>query len=162
MTEPIVFEAEIIRHEQQDAGFIEFPFDTKTVFGRSNIIKVDVLFDDSVRYRGSLANMGKGCHILVVTKAVRAQLGKSIGEIVKVSMIEDTMPREVIVPEDVQEVLNTFPEARLTFENMSYSHRKENIEWIEAAKKAETRERRKEKMILMLLKRSDELKAKRK
>ena len=55
-----------------------------------------------------------------------------------------------------------FPETKNTFAGMSYSNRKENIEWIEAAKKAETRERRKEKMILMLLKRSDELKAKRK
>lgn len=158
MSQPILFQAEIIRHEQQDAGYIEFPFDVKEVFGRRNIIKVDVTFDEKVRYRGSLANMGTGCHILVVTKAVRSQLGKRIGDMVQVSLLEDIAPRIVEVPQDVQMVLEEFPLAKEVFDKMSYSHRKENIEWITDAKKPETRERRKEKMIVMLLKRYEEQK----
>jgi len=55
------------------------------------------------------------------------------------------------VPEDVQELLNQNPKAKELYDSMSYTHKKEYIRWIEEAKKEETRERRKIKMIEMLL-----------
>ena len=42
-------------------------------------------------------------------------------------------------------------QAKELYEKMSYTHRKEYIRWIEEAKKEETRERRKIKMIEMIL-----------
>ncbi|MGA7304912.1 MAG: YdeI/OmpD-associated family protein, partial [Rhodothermales bacterium] len=73
------------------------------------------------------------------------------GDEVKVTVEEDLDPRVVKVPSDVKRLLKQHPEAGKFFEGLSYTHKKEYIQWIEEAKKPETRERRKEKMIEMLL-----------
>lgn len=68
-----------------------------------------------------------------------------------VKLWEDKEERVVTVPDDVQELLNQNEKAKEFYNKMSYTHRKEYIRWIEEAKKEETRERRKIKMIEMLL-----------
>ncbi|WP_241277887.1 MULTISPECIES: YdeI/OmpD-associated family protein [Chryseobacterium] len=55
------------------------------------------------------------------------------------------------IAEDIALVFNENPEAKVLFDKMSYTHRKEYIRWIEEAKKPETRENRKVKMIRMIL-----------
>jgi hypothetical protein len=152
------FTATLIQSEGKDAAYIEFPFSVEEVFGTKGHIKVTAVFDGKAHYRGILANMGTGCHILIATKAVRAEIGKTFGEKVEVEITLDKAPRIVEVPEDVQLLLNEFPDAKMVFEKMSYSHKKENINWINEARKPETREKRKEKMLLMLLQKADKSK----
>ncbi|WP_228437839.1 YdeI/OmpD-associated family protein [Chryseobacterium sp. 7] len=53
--------------------------------------------------------------------------------------------------DDIVFVFNENPQAKDLFDKMSYTHRKEYIRWIEEAKKPETRENRKIKMIQMIL-----------
>ena len=57
----------------------------------------------------------------------------------------------MVVPDDVKILLDENQKAKELYEKMSYTHRKEYIRWIEDAKKEETRERRKIKMIEMIL-----------
>jgi uncharacterized protein YdeI (YjbR/CyaY-like superfamily) len=59
----------------------------------------------------------------------------------------DTEPRIVVVPEDFQQALDNNPKAKKIFEKFSYSHKKEYVEWIEGAKRQETRENRINKAI---------------
>ena len=151
MTQPITFSAKIQQHQDINAAFINFPFDTVELFGKKGQVKVKVLFDDIVEYRSSLANMGDGCHRLGLTRAIRKELEKTFGDMVEVKLWEDKEERIVIVPEDVQELLILNRKAKEFYEKMSYTHKKEYIRWIEEAKKEETRERRKIKMIEMLL-----------
>lgn len=151
MTQPITFSAEIQQHQGINAAFVNFPFDTVELFGKKGQVKVIVLLDDKVEYRSSLANMGGGCHRLGLTQAVRKELGKTFGDVVDVQLWEDKEERIVVVPNDVQEMLNNHEAAKQFYEKLAYTHRKEYIRWIEEAKKEETRERRKIKMISMLL-----------
>lgn len=151
MSQPLSFSAQIRQHQNMDAAFINFPFDTYELFGKKGQIKVTVLLDDKVEYRSSLANMGGGCHRLGLTQAIRKELEKSFGDSVDVKLWEDKEERTVIVPDDVQKLLNQNENAKEFYEKMSYTHRKEYILWIEESKKQETRERRKIKMIEMLL-----------
>lgn len=151
MTKPITFSAEIQQHQDINAAFVNFPFDTIELFGKKGQVKVKVLLDDKVDYRSSLANMGGGRHRLGLTQAIRKELGKTFGDIVEVKLWEDKEERIVTVPDDVQELLNQNKKAKEFYEKMSYTHKKEYIRWIEEAKKEETRERRKIKMIKMLL-----------
>jgi hypothetical protein len=58
--------------------------------------------------------------------------------------------REVVVPEDLQKLLNNDPLAKEAFDNYAYTHRKEYVQWIESAKRAETRQNRLAKAIEML------------
>ena len=150
MNNPIAFSAEIQQHQDINAAFVNFPFDTVELFGKKGQVKVKVLLDDKVVYRSSLANMGGGCHRLGLTQAIRKDLGKTFGDIVEVKLWEDKEERIVIVPDDVQELLNQNDKAKEFYNKMSYTHKKEYIRWIEDAKKEETRERRKVKMIEML------------
>ena len=54
---------------------------------------------------------------------------------------------ELIVPDDLAAALKKNAAARKTFENFSYSHRKEYIEWVTEAKRAETRASRIERAV---------------
>ena len=49
-----------------------------------------------------------------------------------------------------QSVLDSEPEVKKFFEQLSYTHKKEYVQWIEGAKKQETRERRMLKSIEMM------------
>ncbi|HEX4638715.1 MAG TPA: YdeI/OmpD-associated family protein [Chthoniobacterales bacterium] len=50
--------------------------------------------------------------------------------------------QSVRVPADLKAALSKNSKARETFENFSYSHKKEYVEWISGAKRDETRQRR--------------------
>ena len=125
-----------------DAAFVRFPYDTEVLFGTKGQVKVNALFDGRVPYRGSLANMGQGGHVLGLTKAIRSQLGKSFGDPIHVELEKDTTPRLVIIPEDAARLLQRNPKAAEFYEKLSYTDKKEYIRWIETAKREETRQNR--------------------
>lgn len=147
----IEFEAPILQHQNINAAYIEFPFSTHELFGKKGQVKIKAVFDKKIEYRGSLANRGHGCHVLGLTQDVRKSLGKTFGDTVSVELWEDKEERTVELPEDVVEIFNQNKKAKELFDKMSYTHRKEYIRWITDAKKPETRENRKVKMIEMIL-----------
>jgi uncharacterized protein YdeI (YjbR/CyaY-like superfamily) len=68
---------------------------------------------------------------------------------VKVVMEPDTAERTVTVPPYLKKALAATAQDK-TFAALSYSHRKELVDWIAQAKKPETRANRIEKCIAML------------
>ncbi|WP_336733757.1 YdeI/OmpD-associated family protein [Chryseobacterium sp. VD8] len=150
-TDDIQFKAVIKQNGKMNAAFVEFPFSTEELFGKKGQVKIKAVFDGKVEYRGSLAKMKSDCHILGLTQEIRKQLGKTFGDEVFVSLTEDKEERVVEIAKDIVVLFNENPEAKILFEKMSYTHRKEYIRWIEEAKKTETRENRKLKMIQMIL-----------
>jgi ribosomal protein S18 acetylase RimI-like enzyme len=147
----IAFEGIIEQHGEINAAFIKFPFSTEELFGKKGQVKIKVLLDGKVEYRGSLAKMKSNCHLLGLTQEVRKQLGKTFGDKVTVKLWEDQEERTVEIPEDVLEVFEKNKEAFEMYQKMSYTHRKEFMRWITEAKKPETRENRKVKLIEMIL-----------
>ncbi|OCA80598.1 hypothetical protein BBH99_00415 [Chryseobacterium contaminans] len=150
-SQPIVFTAIIKQNGEMNAAFVEFPFSTEELFNKKGQVKIKATFDDKVEYRGSLAKMKSDCHILGLTQEIRKQLGKTFGDEVSISLVEDKEERVVEIAEDIAVIFNENPEAKVLFDTMSYTHRKEYIRWIEEAKKPETRKNRKVKMIQMIL-----------
>lgn len=51
-------------------------------------------------------------------------------------------PRTLVVPNDFASALTKNPKARKTFENFSYSNRKEYVDWVTEARREETRRQR--------------------
>ena len=147
----IAFEGTIQQNGDIKAAFIEFPFSTEELFGKKGQVKIKVLLDGKVEYRGSLAKMKSNCHMLGLTQEVRKNLGKSFGDVVSVKLWEDKEERMVEIPEDVLVVFEKNKDAFERYQKMSYTHRKEYMRWISEAKKPETRENRKIKMIEMIL-----------
>ena len=150
-TDYITFETEIKQNGTMNAAFVDFPFSTEELFGKKCQVKIKVLLDEKVEYRGSLAKMKSNCHLLGLTQEVRKQLGKTFGDKVTVKLWEDQEERIVEIPEDVLEVFEKNKEAFEMYQKMSYTHRKEFMRWITEAKKPETRENRKVKLIEMIL-----------
>lgn len=147
----IFFDAIIKQNGNMNAAFVEFPFSTEELFNKKGQIKIKAIFDDKVEYRGSLAKMKSDFHILGLTQEIRKQLGKTFGDEILVSLIEDKEVRTVEIAGDIILLFNENKSAKELFDKMSYTHKKEYIRWIEEAKKPETRENRKLKMIQMIL-----------
>lgn len=147
----ITFKAIIKQNGNMNAAFVEFPFSTEELFNKKGQVKIKAIFDNKVEYRGSLAKMNSDCHVLGLTQEIRKQLGKTFGDEISVSLIEDKEERVVEIAEDIVLLFNENQDAKVLFDKMSYTHKKEYIRWIEDAKKPETRENRKLKMIQMIL-----------
>lgn len=146
----VAFKGIILDAGNSGGAYLEFPFSTQEIFGTNNRIPVRINFNGEP-YRGSLVRMGTECHIVPILKTIREKIGKGIGDSVEVEVFLDDEPRFVEVPQDVQDALEKNPQAKEKFTALSYSHQREYVLWIDEAKKAETRQRRIEKLIATLL-----------
>jgi hypothetical protein len=121
-------------------AFVRIPFDVEAAFGRKRVpVRATI---DGEPYRGTLVRMGEPCHILIVLKEIRQKIGKDFGDEVEVTLEEDTAPRLVEVPPDLQKALDENPSARAAFDRLAYTHRREYVNAILEAKRPETRQRR--------------------
>lgn len=134
------FEAEI-QEGRGGGAYVVVPFSVPDVFGTRKLLWVKGTIDGQP-FKSSIAPMGGGSHLLGLHKATRAAVGKSIGDTVKLVIEPDTDERTVSVPDDFRKALAANKEVLQTFDEFAYSHRKEYVEWIESAKRSETRERR--------------------
>jgi hypothetical protein len=100
-------------------------------------------------YRNTVAVMG-GAYMIGVSAENRAGAGVAGGDEVEVDLELDTAPREVAVPVDLADALDAEPEARRTFDALSYSNRSWHVLSIDGAKTPETRRRRIEKSVSAL------------
>jgi hypothetical protein len=145
----IEYDAVIVKSDERGSGaFVGFPFDLVETFGTKGQVKIKCEFD-GISYRGSIVNMGAGPCIGIL-KAIREQLGKQAGDIVHVKLWKDEETRSVEMPADLEAALKNNPLTLEHFDKLSYSHKKEYLQWIESAKKIETRNSRIEKTIEML------------
>ncbi len=142
------FQAKIEKNEKGGA-YVIIPFDIEEKYAKKRL-KVKATFDGEP-YRGSISKYGTPFYFLIVLKDIRAKINKDVGDIITVTFQEDTEPRIVEIPKDVELLFNENQEAKDIYLKLSYTHKKEYIQWINQAKKETTRERRKLKMIEMLL-----------
>jgi hypothetical protein len=141
------FTAEILPGRGGGA-YAEVPFDVEQAFGdRQPQVKATI---DGESFLTRLVRMGMPCHIVGVPKAVREKTGKGYGDRVTITVVPDRTPRVVTVPADLKRAFKTEKGARAFFDELSFTHRKEYVRWIEEAKKDETRAARIARTIEML------------
>jgi bifunctional DNA-binding transcriptional regulator/antitoxin component of YhaV-PrlF toxin-antitoxin module len=138
--EPIRFSATLTREPDSAATFITIPFDVRTVWGTHARVPVKGTIN-GVPFRGSISPFG-GVHYLGVNRDLRELVGIKAGEVVEVEILVDTDPRVIVPPDDFQAALNANPGAQVRWKKLSYSHQREHVEAIEAAKKPDTRQKR--------------------
>jgi hypothetical protein len=92
-------------------------------------------------YRNTIAVMG-GDYMVGVSAAHRAAAGVHGGQTLDVDIELDTAPRVVSVPDDFAAALDAEPDARRTFDTLSYSNKSWHVLQIEGARTDETRQRR--------------------
>jgi Domain of unknown function (DUF1905)/Bacteriocin-protection, YdeI or OmpD-Associated len=121
--------------------YLRIPLDVQTAFGSKGQAKVTGSINGHP-YRGVAMPMGDGTHYLVVSKTIRDAIGAHAGATVQVIMELDTAARSVVIPAEFQQALDGNQAAHERFTALSYSHQREYIDWIQTAKKTETRGRR--------------------
>jgi hypothetical protein len=140
----------VIQNAGGGGAFVEVPFDVEQAFG-SKKPKVKATIE-GVPYRGTLVRMGTECHVLIILKGIREQIGKTFGDEVTISVEPDTEPRLIEIPPDLARELKEDKQAKAFFDKLSYTHQKEYVTWINEAKKQETRQNRILKTLEMLKK----------
>lgn len=80
------FDAVLLKVEDIDGAYIEFPYDVRKEFGKGRV-KVHATFDGEP-YDGSLVRMKTPVHIIGVRKDIRAKINKQCGEIIHVTIKE--------------------------------------------------------------------------
>jgi len=113
-------------------------------------VKVKATFD-GVPYRGSIVKMGTECHIIGVTKDIRKKINKDIGDYVKVTVEKDEEERKINLPEDFKIRIEESNEVYDFWNSLSYSNQKKYVDYIDSAKKEETRKKRVEDSINKLI-----------
>src|SRR5678816_1984651 len=118
----------VIQNAGGGGAFVEVPFDVEQAFG-SKKPKVKATIE-GVPYRGTLVRMGTECHVLIILKGIREQIGKTFGDEVTISVEPDTEPRLSEIPPDLAKELKKDKEAKAFFDKLSYTHQKEYVTWI--------------------------------
>jgi hypothetical protein len=124
---------------QKTATMFRVPFDLEEAFGRARPpVRVTIRGHTWRTTPGVYDRVG---HV-VVNRVVKTATGVDAGDRVAVTMELDTEPRTVSVPADLRKALAAEPDAKKAFAALSFTHRREYVEWVEEAKRPETRARR--------------------
>jgi len=119
---------------------IRIPDAAVTELGGGNRPKV-VATVNGHSWRSSIARMG-GEFWLGASADVRAATGIAAGDHLELDVELDTAPRTVVVPDDLAAALAADPAAKEAFDALSFSHQRQHVDAILAAKAPETRARR--------------------
>lgn len=133
------FRTTILQSGKTAAG-IRVPDEVVQALGRGKRPAVTVTIN-GFTYRNTIAVMG-GDYMVGVSAENRAGAGVTDGDVVDVDIELDTAPREVTVPADFAAALDAEPEARRTFDGLSYSNKSWHVLQVDGARTDETRQRR--------------------
>jgi hypothetical protein len=141
------FRATILQSGKTTTGF-QVPDEIVDALGRGKRPAVTVTIN-GFTYRNTVAVMD-GVYMIGVSAENRAGAGVRGGDVVDVEIELDTAPREVDVPGDFAAALDAEPDARRTFDALSYSNKSWHTLQIAGAKSDETRQRRIAKSVAIL------------
>ncbi len=92
--------------------------------------------------RGILVPRGRGAFRLHVHSRIWKKLGVDAGADIEVALRFDAESREPIIPEDLAAALANAPPALRVFRSLTTNLRAAVVQWVSAAKRASTREKR--------------------
>lgn len=127
--------------------FIEVPARVVAALGGKKRVPVNVILN-GVRYRSTIAVYGKKFY-LPARKEIRDAAKLAPGERAHVTLEADTTVRTVMVPSDLAKALAS-EKLRPEFDALSLSRRKEHVDAVTGAKRAETRTLRIAKVLASL------------
>jgi hypothetical protein len=111
--------------------------------GRRPTVVVNV---NGYEYRSTVGVMG-GRHMISISAAIRRDTGLTAGDAIHVVLTLADGLREVTVPDDLGAALSADPTAKAFFAKLSSSLQRYHVDNINAARTADTRQRRIDKAI---------------
>ncbi|HEV2013847.1 MAG TPA: YdeI/OmpD-associated family protein [Candidatus Dormibacteraeota bacterium] len=132
----------------QEACFIRVAPEVLSALGQGKRVPVKVTIN-GYTYRTTIAVYG-GQYYLGVRREVREAAGVAAGDRLTVGLEYDAELRVVDLPEGLRTALQADPEAAAGFDKLSHTHKKELVQWVTGAKRAEAQRRRMEQAMAML------------
>jgi len=129
--------------------FLPIPFNVPEVWGVRGRLFVKGRIND-VDFRGTISPAG-GRHLMMFNKQLQNATGAKAGDTVTAVMEPDAEERTVEVPKELGKRFRSNKDAKSKWDKLAYSHRRQFALWINDAKQEETRQRRAEKAIEMIL-----------
>jgi hypothetical protein len=121
--------------------FIMVPSEVITALSGKKRPPVRVTLNGAYTYRSTVSVYG-GRYYLPIRREIREVCGLAL----------DEEPRQVEVPDDLAVAFAGDPGAQDAFDRLSFTHRREYVEWVTSAKREETRTRRVAQTLEMLRK----------
>ena len=144
----VTFRAKVLLAGKTATGVV-VPDDVVAKLGKGKKPPVKVTINGHT-YLSTVAVMG-GKFMVGIAAEHRKSAGVEAGETIDMTLELDTSVREVTVPPDFAAALSRDKKAKAFFDSMSYSNRRRHVLQIDGAKTAETRQRRIEKAVEMML-----------
>jgi hypothetical protein len=141
------FSATLAAARDEAGRWVECPFNGRAEFGEARAPVVGTV--NGTPFRSRLMVYG-GITYLGFTHQVRSAAGIDVGSELQIELSRDDAPREVPVPAELAAALASEPAAQAAFDRLSFTHRREYAQWVDEAKRAETRDRRSAKAVQML------------
>src|SRR6266853_2741854 len=132
----------------QGACFIRVPPEVLATLGQGKRAPVKVTISDYA-YRTTIAVYG-GKSYIGVRREVQEAAGVTAGQHLTVGLQYDSELRTMDLPEALRAALDADAKAAATFDKLTHTRKKEFVDWVTGAKKAETQERRLKQAIRML------------
>lgn len=133
------FRATLERQGSGSATILTLPFDPKEAFGKVRApVTVTI---NKFTFRSTVFRMHEK-DFVVVNRHNRVAAGVEPGATVSVTIDLDTKKRIITPPADLAKALRKDKTVWAKWEKLSFTHKREHIQAIEAARKPETRERR--------------------
>jgi hypothetical protein len=152
------FKTTVLQAEDMNATGLPVPAAVVDKLGGGKRAKVTVTLK-GYTYRSTVAVYG-GEFFLPLAAVHREAAGVKAGQSVQVTVELDTAPREVEVPSDLAAALKKAG-AGAAFDALAFTHRKEHVRAIEEAKAPETRARRIDKAVAMVVRGSTSISSRR-
>ena len=93
-------------------------------------------------FTAALEPDGQKGHWLKVSEALRKKAGVTVGDVVTLEIGPAKTEPEPTVPADLKKVLAAAPEVAVVWDDLTTLARRDWVQWVEGAKKVETRQRR--------------------
>lgn len=147
MADKQTFETVLQKSPDSEATWIDLPFDIEKIWGAKRV-KVKARINEA-EYRGSAVRMGGDCYMLGIPKVYRDEACIKAGDHIEVTMERDDDERVVILPDDLASAIDNAG-LRDSWGSISYSKQKLNASAVSETKGAELRQKKIDKIVLML------------
>lgn len=117
--------------------------------GKRGLVNI-IMTVEGVPFARTARPDGDGGHFIVFTPEMREKTGVEPGDSVRVGLKVDPAPRTAEVPRELLQGLKDNPDASDAYHAMPPSHRSSYAEFIEDAKRPETRVRRAQQALRMI------------
>jgi bacteriocin resistance YdeI/OmpD-like protein/uncharacterized protein DUF1905 len=135
--------------DEPSSLFIVVPPEVVAALGEKKRPPVRVTLNGDYTYRSTVSDYG-GRYYLPIRREIREACGLAPDMLVEITLALDEEPRQIQVPDDLATAFVGDPEAKDAFDRLSFTHRREYVEWITGAKREATRTRRVAQTLEML------------